>query len=65
MAIDAEMRQKILVSVVSVGFFIALIVGVGATYNESGLAGNGGLILVGTITLFVLVMALVGVLLDR
>jgi hypothetical protein len=65
MAIDAEMRQKILVSVVSVGFFIALIVGVGVTYNESGLAGNGGLILVGTIALFVLVMAVVGVLLDR
>lgn len=65
MALEAEMRRKILVSVVAVGFFIALIVGVGATYNDSGLNGSGGLILVGTIALFVLVMGVVGVLLDR
>ncbi|SFR33413.1 DUF7472 family protein [Halogeometricum limi] len=65
MALEAEMRRKILVSVVAVGFFIALIVGVGATYNDGGLAGSGGLVLVGTIALFVLVMAVVGFLLDR
>ena len=65
MPLEAEMRRKIIVSVAAVGFFIALIVGVGATYNESGLAGNGGLILVGTIALFVLVMGVVGLLLDR
>ena len=65
MALEAEMRRKIVVSVVAVGFFIALIVGVGATYNNSGLAGPGGLILVGTIALFILVMGVIGVFLDR
>jgi hypothetical protein len=65
MALEAEMRRKIAVSVVAVGFFIALIVGVGAAYNDGGLVGNGGLILVGAITLFVVVMGLIGVWLDR
>jgi hypothetical protein len=65
MALEAEMRRKIVVSVVAVGFFIALIVGVGAAYNDGGLVGTGGLVLVGAITLFVVVMGLIGVWLDR
>ncbi|QIB72954.1 hypothetical protein GL213_00110 [Halogeometricum borinquense] len=65
MALEAEMRRKILVSVVAVGFFISLIVGVGVTYNNSGLGGTGGLILVGTIALFVLAMGVIGIFLNR
>ncbi|ADE04842.2 MULTISPECIES: DUF7472 family protein [Haloferax] len=65
MAIEAEMRRKIAVSIVAVGVFIALIVGIGATYNQSGLVSTGGLALVGAITAFVLVMAGIGVWLSR
>jgi hypothetical protein len=64
MAIEAEMRRKIVVSVVTVGFFIALIVGLGATF-DGGATGTGGLALVGAITLFILVMGVVGLWLDR
>ncbi|KAB1197555.1 MULTISPECIES: hypothetical protein [Haloferax] len=65
MAIEAEMRRKIVVSMVAVGVFIALIVGIGATFNQGGLAATGGLALVGAITAFVLVMAGIGVWLSR
>lgn len=65
MALEAEMRRKIAVSVVAVGFFIALVVGVGATYNDGGLVGDGGLVLVGILALFVLVMGIIGFVLDR
>ncbi|AKU06353.1 hypothetical protein C5B90_06965 [Haloferax sp. Atlit-12N] len=65
MAIEAEMRRKIAVSIVAVGVFIALIVGIGATYNQSGLISTGGFALVGAITAFVLVMAGIGVWLSR
>ncbi|WP_396610990.1 hypothetical protein ACH9L7_12295 [Haloferax sp. S1W] len=65
MAIEAEMRRKIAVSIVAVGVFISLIVGIGATYNQSGLASMGGLALVGAITAFVFVMAGIGVWLSR
>jgi len=66
MEIDAEMRQKIVVSVVAVGIFIALILGIGATFGtDAGLGDQGGLYLIGSIVLFVLVMAGVGIWLDR
>lgn len=65
MAIEAEMRRKIVVSMVAVGVFIALIVGIGATFNQGGLVATGGLALVGAITAFVLVMAGIGVWLSR
>ncbi|KAB1186989.1 MULTISPECIES: hypothetical protein [Haloferax] len=65
MAIEAEMRRKIVVSMVAVGVFIALIVGIGATFNQGGLVATGGLALVGAIAAFVLVMAGIGVWLSR
>jgi hypothetical protein len=63
MDIDAEMRRKIVVSIVSVGAFFALFVGIGATYGPD-LGDTGGIALVGAIALFVLVMAGVGVYLQ-
>ncbi|MDQ2055450.1 MULTISPECIES: hypothetical protein [Halobellus] len=63
MDIDAEMRRKIVVSIVSVGAFFALFVGIGVTYGPD-LGDTGGLALVGAIALFVLVMAGVGVYLQ-
>ena len=63
MDIDAAMRRKIVVSIVSVGAFFALFVGIGATFGPD-LGETGGLALVGAIALFVLVMAGVGVYLQ-
>lgn len=57
-------RQTILEIVVSVGvvgLFVALIVWIGATYNVDGLSAQGGLLLVGSIALFVLIMSGVGI----
>ena len=60
MEIDAEMRRKIVVSIASVGALFAVFVGIGAQFGPD-LGNTGGLALVGAITLFVLVMAAVGV----
>jgi multisubunit Na+/H+ antiporter MnhB subunit len=63
MEIDAEMRRKIVVSVVAVGVFFVGIVGIGVMFGPD-LGETGGLVLVGAIALFVLVMGVVGVFLD-
>jgi len=63
MDIDAEMRRKIVVSLVAVGVFFVGIVGIGATFGPD-LGETGGLVLVGAITFFILVMGAVGVFLD-
>ena len=63
MDIDAEMRRKIAVSIVSVGAFFALFIGIGATFGPD-LGETGGLVLVGTIAPFTAPMARIGVVLD-
>jgi hypothetical protein len=65
MEIDAEMRRKIAVSVVAVGAFILLIVGLGFQYGGSGFGAEGGLALLASIVVFTLVMAGVGIWLSR
>jgi hypothetical protein len=65
MALEAEMRRKIVVSIVAVAGFIGIIIGIGVTFNDGGLGSTGGLALVGSIVLFVLVMAGVGVFLSQ
>jgi hypothetical protein len=65
MALEAEMRQKILVSIVTVAVFIVIIIGIGVTFDDGGLGSNGGLALIGSIVLFILLMAGVGVFLSR
>lgn len=64
MAIEGETLREIIVSVVAVGFFIALIIGIGGVYGPS-LAGMGGLALIGAIILFIVTMAVVGLILSR
>jgi anaerobic C4-dicarboxylate transporter len=61
MEIDSEMRRKIGVSVVAVSVFILIILWIGATYGGTALSATGGLALVGSIVLFIVVMAGVGV----
>jgi FtsH-binding integral membrane protein len=63
MDIDAEMRRKIAVSILSVGAFFALFVGIGITFGPD-LGEAGGMALVAAIALFVIGMAVVGVFLN-
>lgn len=59
---DIERGQliEIVVSVAAVGLFVAVLVGIGLTYNRDSLTEEGGLVLVGAITGFILLMAIVG-----
>jgi hypothetical protein len=59
MATERETVVEIAVSVVSVGLFIAVIVGIGSTYNSDGLTNAGALALIGAIAGFVVLMSLV------
>lgn len=59
MATERETVVEIAVSVVSVGLFIAVIVGIGSTYNSDGLTNQGALALIGAIAGFVVLMSLV------
>ena len=66
MDLEEGMVQKIGVSLVAVGFFVALIVGIGVMYGGStGFGATAGLALVGSIVLFILLMAAVGIWLAR
>lgn len=66
MAIEAEMRRKIIVSIVTVAVFIGIIIGIGVTFTEGGDFGSaGGLALIGSIVLFVILMAGVGIFLSQ
>jgi anaerobic C4-dicarboxylate transporter len=55
------MRRKIAVSVVAVAAFVLIILWIGASFGGNALSATGGLALVGSIVLFILVMAGVGV----
>jgi len=65
MALDRETTTEILVSVVSVGLFIAAVVFVGGTYNSDGLTSQGAFALIGSIVGFILLMTVVAVFLSR
>lgn len=65
MEFDAEARRQLVLAVAAVGSFIVLIVAIGAAFPGETFATTGALALVGAISLFVLVMALVGVYLAR
>ncbi|KYH25167.1 hypothetical protein HAPAU_27510 [Halalkalicoccus paucihalophilus] len=61
MDVDRETIVEIVVSVGAVGLFVAVLVGIGTTYNQGGLSTDGGVVLVGAITGFVVLMSLVGI----
>jgi len=65
MELEEGMVRKIAISVAAVGLFVAFVVGIGTTYNDGGLGSTGGLALVGSIVLFVVLMAGVGLFLSR
>jgi len=60
MELQEGMVRKIAISVGAVGLFVAAVVMIGTTYNDGGLGSTGGLALVGSIVLFILAMAGVG-----
>jgi peptidoglycan/LPS O-acetylase OafA/YrhL len=64
MELEEGMVRKIAISTGAVAIFVALIVGIGTTYNDGGLGSTGGLALVASIAVFILVMAVVGFLLS-
>jgi len=61
MELEEGMVRKIAISVGAVGLFVALVAGIGITFNDGGMGSTGGLALVGTIVVFILVMAGVGI----
>jgi peptidoglycan/LPS O-acetylase OafA/YrhL len=63
MELEEGMVRKIAISVGAVGVFVALVVGIGSSFNDGGLGSAGGLALVASIAAFILVMAGVGFLL--
>jgi ABC-type Co2+ transport system permease subunit len=66
MEIDAEPRRQITASLLAAAVFVAGLVGIGVTYGGSSeLPETGAIALVGLLTGFVLLMALVGAYLIR
>ena len=66
MEIDAEVRRQTIISLVAVGLFIASLVTIGIVYDGSdGLPEAGALALVAALAGFILLMAGVGVVLER
>ncbi len=61
MEIERARIIEIVVSVLVVGLFIVLVIGVGDQFGQDGLGPDGGLAIVGAILAFVLVMAGVGI----
>ncbi|MFB6194703.1 MAG: hypothetical protein ABEI80_00900 [Haloplanus sp.] len=60
MELEEGMGRKIAISTAVVGVFVALVVGIGTIYNDGGIGSTGGLALVASIAVFILLMAGVG-----
>ncbi|MGM0591293.1 MAG: DUF7472 family protein [Halobacteriota archaeon] len=65
MNLEEGMLRKIGVSVVAVVFFIALILYIGMSFDSGTLGSAGGLAIVGSMALFIVVMGIVGLWLAR
>jgi len=57
MDLEREKIVEIAVSLASVLIVLAMFYAIGATYNSDGIGSDGGLYLVGSIVLFVVLMA--------
>ncbi|WP_254839345.1 DUF7472 family protein [Natronomonas marina] len=62
---DRDAAVEAAVAFVGVGTLAAIIIGIGLTYNDSGLSADGGLALVGAVGFFIVFMSLIGLGLSR
>lgn len=60
MEIEQETLIELGISAFGVGLFIIGVVFIGLTFSDGGLAGQGGLALIGLIVFFILVMTAAG-----
>ena len=60
MDVERETLVEVVVAVVAVAVFIVILLAMGVVFSTSGFSGTGGLALVGTIALFVVVMTIAG-----
>ncbi|MWV65335.1 hypothetical protein GRS48_10965 [Halorubrum sp. JWXQ-INN 858] len=66
MEIDAELRRQIVVSLLAAAVFVAGLIAIGVTFGGAGgLPEDGAIALLGLLTGFVLLMAVVGAYLIR
>ena len=65
MEIDAELRRQITVSLAAAAVFVVGLIVIGVTFDGYSLPETGAIELVGILTGFVLLMALVGAYLIR
>jgi len=66
MEIDAELRRQVVVSMLAAAAFVAGLVGIGVVYDGArGFSESGAIALIGLLTGFILLMALVGTYLIR
>ncbi|WP_435197564.1 DUF7472 family protein [Natronomonas sp. EA1] len=65
MELSRDAVVEIIASFVAVTAFVALILVIGTTYGGENLTQQGALALVGSIAVFVVLMAIVGVALER
>jgi len=66
MSMERETAREVVISIAAVIFFVAVVVTIGATFmSDGGLTSQGGIVLVGAIGAFVLVMTAVGYFLSR
>ncbi len=62
---DRDAVVEAAVAFVGVGTLAAIILGVGLTYGDSQLSGDGGLALVGAVAFFIVLMSVIGIGLSR
>lgn len=60
MEIERETLIEIVVATGAVGLFIAVLLTVGAQFEQGGFTGEGAYLLIGSIAFFVILMAVVG-----
>lgn len=60
MELERGRQLEIVVSIAVVGIFVGVLVAIGLRYNRGDLGPQGGLVMIGAITVFVLAMGGVG-----
>lgn len=61
MDIERGRLIEIVVSVSAVSLFVVILIGIGMQYNAGEMSPEGGIVLVGAIVAFILMMAVIGI----